>query len=80
LALVEKKLQDAQVDCWIQSWILFWLFHPPFILPQEFLCRDSKTLKTYVGKIYELIPKGKMIIQQLSGIDPAETVVPFTNA
>lgn len=38
-----------------------------------------KKLKTYVEKVSELIVKGKLRLGQLSGIDPTEIVVSFTN-
>ena len=50
--------------------ILEWIFSPH---------KPSKKLKTYVEKVSELILKGKLRLCQLTGIDPPETVVPFTN-
>ncbi|KAL6032267.1 hypothetical protein STEG23_036677, partial [Scotinomys teguina] len=92
LALVEKKLQDGHVyrvdpklDCILvilpsrhsptgilmqrEDVILEWIFLPN---------KQSKKLKTYVEKISDLILKGKLILRQLAGIDPAEIVVPLT--
>ena len=37
-------------------------------------------MKTYIEKISELIIKGRIRLCQLSGTDPTEIVVPFTNA
>ena len=44
------------------------------------MTQKSKKLKTYVEKFFELILKGKLRLCHLAGIDPAETVLPFTNA
>ena len=93
LALVEKKLRDAHIDrvdpdlnCILvilpskhsptgilmqrEDVILEWIFLPH---------KPSKKLKTYVEKISELIFKGKLRLRQLTGMDPAEIVVPLTN-
>lgn len=52
-----------------------------YILEWIFLAhKQSKKLKTYIEKVSELILKGKLRLRQLVGMDPAEIVVPFTNA
>ena len=50
--------------------MLEWIF-----LPHKL----SKKLKTYVEKISELIFKGKLRLHQLTGVDPAEVVLPSIN-
>ncbi|KAL6079786.1 hypothetical protein STEG23_023427 [Scotinomys teguina] len=50
--------------------ILEWIFLP---------CKPNKKLKTYIEKISDLIHKGKLRLCQLTGMDPAEIVVPLTN-
>lgn len=50
------------------------------ILEQTFLVQRVKRLKISIGKVYELILKGKMRLQQIVRTDPAEIVVPFINA
>ena len=42
--------------------------------------KQSKTLKTYVEKVSELILKGKTRLCQLTGINPAEIALPSTTA
>ncbi|KAL6090311.1 hypothetical protein STEG23_009234 [Scotinomys teguina] len=42
-------------------------------------CKPNKKLKTYIEKISDLIHKGKLRLRQLTGMDPAEIVVPLTN-
>ena len=44
------------------------------ILPHKW----SKKLKTYVENVSKVIIKGKLRLNQLVGIDPAEIIVPFT--
>ena len=52
-----------------------------YILEWIFLAHKvRKKLKTHIEKVSELILKGKMRVQQLVGMDLAETVVPFTKA
>ncbi|KAL6082528.1 hypothetical protein STEG23_004612 [Scotinomys teguina] len=50
--------------------ILEWIFLPR---------KPNKKLKTYVEKISDLIHKGKLRLRQLTGMDPAEIVIPLTN-
>ncbi|KAL6070467.1 hypothetical protein STEG23_006054, partial [Scotinomys teguina] len=50
--------------------ILEWIFLPR---------KPNKKLKTYIEKISDLIHKGKLRLRQLTGMDPAEIVVPLTN-
>lgn len=94
LALVERKLQDTHLDridpkmaCIL---VILPSTHSPtgilmqredYILEWIFLAhKQSKKLKTYIEKVSELILKGKLRLRQLVGMDPAEIVVPFTNA
>ncbi|KAL6034225.1 hypothetical protein STEG23_023036 [Scotinomys teguina] len=93
LALVEKTIQEAHVDrvnpelkCILvilptrhsptdiliqrEDVILEWIFLPR---------KPNKKLKTYIEKISDLIHKGKLRLRQLTGMDPAEIVVPLTN-
>lgn len=94
LALVERKLQDTHLDridpkmaCVL---VILPSTHSPtgilmqredYILEWIFLAhKQSKKLKTYIEKVSELILKGKLRLRQLVGMDPAEIVVPFTNA
>ncbi|KAL6031936.1 hypothetical protein STEG23_004786 [Scotinomys teguina] len=93
LALVEKTIREAHVDrvnpelkCILvilpsrhsptgilmqrEDVILEWLFLPR---------KPNKKLKTYIEKISDLIHKGKLRLRQLTGMDPAEIVVPLTN-
>ena len=41
---------------------------------------ESKKLKSHIENVSELILKRKLRLCQLVGVDPAEIVVPFTNA
>ncbi|KAL6061183.1 hypothetical protein STEG23_011259, partial [Scotinomys teguina] len=50
--------------------VLEWIFLPR---------KPNKKLKTYIEKISDLIHKGKLRLRQLTGMDPAEIVVPLTN-
>lgn len=43
------------------------------------LHKQSKKLKTSVENISDLILKGKLQLQQLTGMDLAETIIPLTN-
>ncbi|KAL6092360.1 hypothetical protein STEG23_021666 [Scotinomys teguina] len=93
LALVEKTIREAHVDrvnpelkCILvilpsrhsptgilmqrEDVILEWIFLPR---------KPNKKLKTYIEKISDLIHKGKLRLRQLTGMDPAEIVVPLTN-
>ncbi|KAL6033485.1 hypothetical protein STEG23_016302 [Scotinomys teguina] len=93
LALVEKTIREAHVDrvnpelkCILvilpsrhsptgilmqrEDVILEWIFLPH---------KPNKKLKTYIEKISDLIHKGKLRLHQLTGMDPAEIVVPLTN-
>ncbi|KAL6038242.1 hypothetical protein STEG23_034915 [Scotinomys teguina] len=93
LAIVEKTIREAHVDrvnpelkCILvilpsrhsptgilmqrEDVILEWIFLP---------CKPSKKLKTYIEKISDLIHKGKLRLRQLTGMDPAEIIVPLTN-
>ncbi|KAL6091746.1 hypothetical protein STEG23_010248 [Scotinomys teguina] len=93
LALVEKTIREAHVDrvnpelkCILV--ILPSRHYPTGILMQRedvilewiFLPRKpNKKLNTYIEKISDLIHKGKLRLHQLTGMDPAEIVVPSTN-
>ncbi|KAL6081333.1 hypothetical protein STEG23_037614 [Scotinomys teguina] len=93
LAIVEKTIREAHVDrvnpelkCILvilpsrhsptgilmqrEDVILEWIFLPR---------KPNKKLKTYIEKISDLIHKGKLRLCQLTGMDPAEIVVPLTN-
>ncbi|KAL6093193.1 hypothetical protein STEG23_016117 [Scotinomys teguina] len=93
LAIVEKTIREAHVDrvnpelkCILvilpsrhsptgilmqrEDVILEWIFLPR---------KPNKKLKTYIEKISDLIHKGKLRLRQLTGMDPAEIVVPLTN-
>ncbi|KAL6037597.1 hypothetical protein STEG23_004916 [Scotinomys teguina] len=93
LAIVEKTIREAHVDrvnselkCILvilpsrhsptgilmqrEDVILEWIFLP---------YKPNKKLKTYIEKISDLIHKGKLRLRQLTGMDPAEIVVPLTN-
>ena len=50
--------------------ILEWIFLPH---------KPSKKIKIYVENVSELIVKGQVRLFQLTGIDPAEIVITFTN-
>ena len=45
-----------------------------------FSTQESKRTITYIEKVSKSILKRKRRLHQLSGVDPAETVGPFTNA
>lgn len=49
------------------------------ILEQTFLVQRVKRLKISIGKVYELILKGKMRLIQLIRMDPTETAILFIN-
>lgn len=93
LASVEKKIRDAHVDhvdpkvsyildtlpsrkfpsgiLMQRKHILFeWIFLP---------YKQIKKLKTYMKKIVNLILKEKLRLCQLTGMNPEEITVPFTN-
>ena len=76
---------------WIHSLMVLWLFyHWDFnaerrrCLRMDIRCHKKQSeklnIRNYVEKVSELILKGKLRLCQLTGIDPAEFVVPFTNA
>lgn len=46
----------------------------------DLLSTQSKYVKTYVEKVSDLIINGRIRLCQLSEIDPAEAIVPYTNA
>ncbi|KAL6044970.1 hypothetical protein STEG23_011887 [Scotinomys teguina] len=93
LAIVEKTIRETHVDrvnpelkCILvilpsrhsptgilmqrEDVILEWIFLPH---------KPNKKLKIYIEKISDLIHKGKLRLRQLTGMDPAEIVVPLTN-
>ena len=92
LTMIEEKLQEAHVDRVNPNLSSILVILPSRISPTGILMqrediilewifiphKPSKKLKTYVEKVSELIIKGKLRLRQLAGIDPAETIVPFT--
>ena len=92
LTMVEEKLQEAHVDRVDPDLNFILVILPSRISPTGILMQredtilewiflphtPSKKLKTYVENISELIIKGKLRLRQLTGIDPAEIIVPFT--
>ena len=90
---MEKKLQDAHVNCVDPDLNCILVILPSKHSPTGILIQrenvilewiflpynPSNKLKTYVEKISELIFKGKLRLYQLTRMDPTEIVVPLTN-
>lgn len=89
LALVEKKIGDANVDRVDPKFNCILVITPSRESPSRILMqrediilgwifllhKQSKKLKTYVERISYLILKGKLHLQQLTGTDLAKTIV-----
>ncbi|KAL6038953.1 hypothetical protein STEG23_010042 [Scotinomys teguina] len=65
-----RNLEQQGILMQREDVILEWIFLPH---------KPNKKLKTYIEKISDLIHKGKLRLCQLTGMDPAEIVVPLTN-